>query len=54
MLCNLCEEVCPTNAIRLEGGYELSGVSRDQLRAGIVDGWVRPGVPRSLEKSEAA
>ena len=54
MVCNLCEEICPTDAIRLEGGYELSGISRDQLRAGIVDGWVRPGVPRGLEKSEAA
>lgn len=54
MLCNMCEEVCPTDAIVLEGGYELAGVGRDQLRAGIVDGWVKPGCACPEEEKAAA
>jgi NADH-quinone oxidoreductase subunit I len=50
MLCNLCEEACVPGAIALEGGYELATTSRDQLRSGIADGWVRPGrMPRDAD-----
>jgi NADH-quinone oxidoreductase subunit I len=54
MLCNLCEEVCPTEAIFLEGGYELVGTSRAQLKAGIVDGWVKPGLIDETKETVSA